>query len=479
MDVNPGNFRALEVDLGLFNLRVDGSPVWERIRFKVWREITEQTGRGQAHTAIEKDISDYLKGGYLFAKNLLMKNPFRADAADVMYLGHPRRKKEPDGYWWDIYCDPIHENCDYDYVHFESDYLLEHLLPAKTENLRYLDLIYYGSTIQRLLGASGPAIPTSVDDRLSEAEAEIQTRFDVDVDLHSLVRSQLDHRRTKLWLYKRLLHRVDPEIVVLVVSYGEHDVIEACKHEGIPVVELQHGVIYRNHFGYSFPEDASIELFPDYLLVWGNYWKTRAQLPIPEDRVSIVGFPYLEQQKQNYAGVSSKEQILFISQGTIGEQLSRLAYEVNEHPAIDHDVVYKLHPGEYDRWQKEYPWLIDANLEIVDSSDPPLYELFAKSSAQIGVGSTAVYEGLCFNLETYVYDCPGSSVLESLVNEGAAELVSSVDQLASSIGTGEGTFNREYYFEPNATENTCQALQWLVREGSCQEMENLADNGEP
>lgn len=466
MDVESGNFRTFESDLSLFDLRVDGSPVWERIRFKVWREITEQTGRGQAHTGIEKDASDYLRGGHLFAKNLLVKNPFLADEADVMYFGHPRRKKAPDGYWWDLYCDPIHEKCDFEYVHFESDHRLEHLSPAKTENLRYLDLINYGSTIQRLLGASGPAIPSWIDDRLAEAEAEIQNRFNAEVDLRSLVRRQLDHRRTKLWLYKRLLRRVDPDIVVVVVSYGNHNVIEVCKQEGIPVVELQHGVIHRNHLGYSFPEEASIELFPDYLLVWGNYWKTSAHLPIREDRVSSVGFPYMEQRKQDYAGVSSNNQILFISQGTIGAQLSRFACEVNAHPSVDHDVIYKLHPGEYDRWQDEYPWLVGTDFEIVDNSKPPLYKLFVESSVQIGVGSTAIYEGLCFDLETYVYDCPGSSVLEPLVDEGAAELVSSVEELASSLGTGKMTFNREYYFQSNATENACQALRWLAREGT-------------
>ena len=92
--------------------------------------------------------------------------------------------------------------------------------------------------------------------------------------------------------------------------------------------------------------------------------------------------------------------------------------------------MYKLHPGEYDRWREAYPWLVDADIKVIDSSEPPLYELFARSSVQVGVASTAIYEGLTFDLETYIYDCQGWAVTKPLVADGAATLVASADELA-------------------------------------------------
>ena len=179
-----------------------------------------------------------------------------------------------------------------------------------------------------------------------------------------------------------------------------------------------------------------------------------------------VGYPYLEQRRSQYVDTETAEQILFISQGTIGEQLSKFALEVDQHPEIDYNVVYKLHPGEYDRWREEYPWLVNTDFEVIDGSEPPLYQLFAESSVQVGVYSTAVYEGLAFDLETYVYDCSGSNVLDSLIEEGSAELISSAEELASSLGTNGASFDSDYYFAPNATERMCKIFNQLADKGT-------------
>lgn len=138
--------------------------------------------------------------------------------------------------------------------------------------------------------------------------------------------------------------------------------------------------------------------------------------------------------------------------------------EVAKHPDIDHDIVYKLHPGEYDRWESEYPWLREADFKIIDRSEAQLYKLFAESSTQIGVGSTAVYEGLAFGLETYVYDCLGSEVLQPLVKNGSAAMVSTVNELSTLLGTNKSSFDREYYFAPNAAERACTVIESLSEE---------------
>lgn len=456
-------FEQFELDYDLFDLRIDEIPIWERLRFWVFREIERQNGTGQAHTDVGNEWRDYARGAGLFLKNLVDRNPYLADSSDVLYVGHHRRKKREDGYWWDIYCDPIHEACDHEYVHFEKDYMLQHHQPARTSNLRYLDLIEYGGTMQQILGLNEPRIPQAQRKRLEEAGDEIQERFDAQIDLSSMAREALHTRQTTLPLYRRLLEEVEPELVVLVVSYIWETFIEACKESGVPVVELQHGVIYNHHFGYSFPESRNKETFPDYLFTFGDFWKDAVEFPIPNERVLPVGYPFLEESLAQYEQVESTPQLLFISQGTIGNQLSKYAMQLDQHPEFKHDIVYKLHPGEYDRWEDEYPWLREANFEIIDSPDRQLYKLFAESSAQIGVGSTAVYEGLAFGLKTFVYDCPGSEVLQPLLAEGAAQLVSSPADLISSIGRTEKQFNRGYYFEPNATDRTCEELSRLLK----------------
>jgi hypothetical protein len=400
-------------------------------------------------------------------KNAVHRNPYFAGEHDFLFFGHQRRKLEEDGYWWDIYCDPIHEQSQLDYVHLEMPHLLSHHSPAKTENLRYLELIEYGGKLQRKFGLRPPSLPNDVVSRLREAEAEIRRRFDVEVDIVSEARDALHVRNTTLPLYERLLDRVDPEVVVLVVSYGKDTLVEACKRKGVPVVELQHGVIYDHHFGYSYPEGETKTTFPDYLLTFGEFWNENARFPIPDDRVIPVGYPYLEERLDFYDDVERSEQLLFISQGTIGRELSQFALEVHEDDRIEHGVVYKLHPGEYDRWEEEYPWLAESDMRVIDESEPPLYQLFAESSAQIGVGSTAVYEGLCFDLETFVFEADGADVLRPLVEIEVASDIKNVDDLVEGlVSDATNRFDREVFFESDAVQNVVDELKQIKTHGS-------------
>jgi hypothetical protein len=86
-------------------------------------------------------------------------------------------------------------------------------------------------------------------------------------------------------------------------------------------------------------------------------------------------------------------------------------------------------------------------------------------STQVGAGLTVVYEGFCFDLETYVYECPESYKLEPLVAEGTAEIITSADELASLLGSGDVAFDREYYFEPDATKKVSETLEELSSSG--------------
>lgn len=119
---------------------------------------------------------------------------------------------------------------------------------------------------------------------------------------------------------------------------------------------------------------------------------------------------------------------MFLSQGEPGERLSRFA-------ALDHDweVTYKLHPGEYSRWRDEYLWLEDVPVQVVDSDSPSLYELFGRSTGQVGAYSTALYEGLYFVLDTYVVDVPGIECVRGLIDAGGADLVRTPEGLAGRL----------------------------------------------
>jgi len=246
-----------------------------------------------------------------------------------------------------------------------------------------------------------------------------------------------------------------------VVSYGNEVPIEACKELSIPTVELQHGVISARHLGYAYGhEKARKRLFPDWLFLFGEFWREAAAFPIPPERVRAVGWAYLERRRLEQPRIERKQQVLFLSQKTIGHALSRIAVELAGTPGVEHEVVYKLHPGERLSWRKDYPWLGEAKVRVVDGDEPHLYELLAESSAQVGVYSTALYEGLVFGLDTFVARLPGSDVMTRLVeHSGQTRWVDGVRSLAEALRDPPG-FRDETgdYFRPDAVDHFKEAV---------------------
>lgn len=459
-----------EQQQGFFDVEIRGIPIWERLRNSIPGKIKQnQNLIKKAHRHPPSNIdskwinySTQLKRAVLNAPHYM---PFTFDEHEVLFWGHSRRKKQSDGYWWDIYTDPLQEQSDFDYIQFEKASGDQHRRPAKTDNLFYIDEVPTYARILRKLGY-GSKIKSQELESVRDLEEKLRSRFSLDIDIVDSWAYKIELEHAKKIIYSSYLDRINPNIAVIVVGYNKEPFILSCQKNNIPVVELQHGVIHEGHLAYHYPGDRTKEAFPDYLLVWGEFWKDCVDYPIPDKRVIPVGYPYLEQSVKKYNNITSSDQILFISQGTIGEQLSKFALAVNKHPDIHHDIVYKLHPGEYYQWEEEYPWLADAPFEVIDNSNRGLYRLFAESSIQIGVASTAVYEGLCFDLETYVYDCTGSSVLEPLTTEGTAKEITSADELACLLERSQGSFDRKNYFEPDATTKMCNEIQQLSSDGT-------------
>jgi len=457
------SFLDIEQEYGLFEVTIDGVPVWERARSQLHKCALKQSGAvAGLQTGIGLSVREYLQGIGLWAKNAFVRNPFLSGQRDFLFLGHQRRKRIEDGYWWDIYCDPLYEKLDLDYVHFERPYRVDHRRPPKTERLRYLDLIEYTGTLQRKTGIVSASIPGRAAQTLTAAEREFKNRIGIELDVTGAIRRQLELRRSTKWLYERLLSRVDPKIAVVLVSYSKETFIEACKDRGVPVVELQHGIIHEYHPGYAYPGDRPKETFPDYLFLFGDFWADAVEFPIGDDRIRSVGYPYLEARREAYAETPARDEVVFVSQRSIGQSLADIAVRLNR--MIDHNVVFKLHPGEYENWESRYPDLSASAVTVIDTDEPPLYELFAESTVQVGVGSTALYEGIEFGLQTFVVDLSSVEYVRPLVERGYATLVTAPDEIASGIDETAPQVDSAPLFAEDAVENIHRAFADVLTE---------------
>lgn len=464
-------FLKFEDEYSLFNAKIDRVFFWERVRFAVFRAITIKLAEGKIKRKkrIERKkekkfvfylrkIRNYLKVFFQF--NL---NPLLAKKKTILVLSSSRRKLKENGKWWDIYTDHIINKMIYSSISIEGDFEFNFRTPAETKNLRYFTYIDLMVDLKRYLKISKVNLTDGEIIYLRKISQAFNSKFNRSIDLVEIVHNNLVVRKRSLPYYRKILKKVQPQLVLIVCSYGKENFIEACKEREIPVVEIQHGVVTRYHVGYSFEEYRTKKTFPDYIFAFGDYWKESITYPIEKDKIFSIGFPDLEISRKKYEEIEKKKQIVFISQPWVGIHLSKVAVELNKVENLAYKVIYKLHPNEVNTWKEEFPWLLKSGIEVVNQEGKGLYELFAESEIQVGVNSTALFEGLFFGVKTLLFDYFGIDYMEDLLKSKVAEKFSDVDDLVKKIKKIKETeFDTDYFFRHNSLKNAATRLKKMI-----------------
>ncbi|MHA2150169.1 MAG: hypothetical protein ACXACG_09715 [Candidatus Thorarchaeota archaeon] len=459
-------FQAMEDDLRLFKISIQGVNFWERIRFQVYAAVARrELGKSKVEPSVKRRRSRLKR--LLSSVFKLRKNALFSPKSEFLFVCSARRLLEKDGFYWDIYTDPIINGLDSVPLALETHFENKHFTPARTEKLRYLDFIEFLTYLKRRLGFAGINFNDEEVELLKQIQEEIHRRFEFQMNILSLTKRMLEERKARLPHFKRMLKRIEPKVVIFAQSYGWEDLIEASKSLGIYTAELQHGIISPFQPGYSFVgEFRKKESFTDYLFSWGEYWNSVTEMPIPLENVISVGFPYINMKKESYSNIPKKKQILFISQYTIGEQLSKFAADLSKIPELEFEIVYKLHPQELSQWRESYPWLEASNVRVIDQPEAVLHELFAESTLLVGVYSTAIYEGLAFGLQTFLVDAPGIELMTPLLESEHAKKVSSPEGLMEYIVGSKGAkaLDVDFFFKSDAVANIISFLKNLSYE---------------
>ena len=438
-------FFSLEEKYNLNYQEFQGCFAWQLIRIYLYYNITQKIGIFGAPQQKTISLFDKIKSFLPFFKNSLFSNPLKGNyQKDILIFDHPRKVLFK-GEFRDIYSyfliDLLEKNS---FEVLESPYLNRHL-SSKKDYIRYTDRIELGSYIYKKFNKI--KFTSKELQIINDVERDFKSEFEIEINLKDILTMHILNFQYDYKKYTELFKKRKPRMIFVVVGYENQAVIKAAKDLGIEVVELQHGTITDYHLGYSYPLksrlNGEIAYFPDKILTFGDYWINDDTSPISKDSVFSVGFPYFESQVNEFLNLKPvSNQVLFISQGVIGYELSKIAYEFAlKMPHLK--IIYKLHPGEYETWKENYSKLLNDldNFEVIDNSKTPLYQLFAQSSYQVGAFSTAIYEGLMFNCKTFIIDVAGVEYLYDLISEGYVFKINSADDLANNL---ESFIPKEY-----------------------------------
>ena len=442
-------FIAAEEELGLWNHTVGGTSWWHQVRYELFGRVLMLRGlmgRRQGNWS-DRSWYDWLvprPGHTLRALGRWRWGDI--GPADLLVASWPRHMLR-DGQWVDPISGPLLEAVPHSRWVVEDVHQGRHYHPMDTPNLKYLEWQWLLASFRdSVTGGLWRNVPKGQElGALKELAVGLGERLEVALpaqDLAKLASGAVRELRTFGTLYGRLLDRTRPRLVLQVVHYSRRNMplTLAARAQGIPVVELQHGVIGPAHLAYNFAPGRCPPSFPDWLLTFGDWWReVTPGLPLPEDRVRAVGYDWLNAHRRDQPGTQSGsvQKLLFVSQGSIGEALSRVAAEVASRLTNDGVIIrYKLHPSECLGWRKRYPWLVTPGLEVVDTPTS-IYEEFRRVDAQVGVYSTAVFEGLAFGLRTFVMALPGHEALRDIYESGVARLVTGAEELAGAVMSAE------------------------------------------
>lgn len=463
----------------LFEKKIRSINYWHLIRFSIYNELIEKNQPiGQAHTK----PSSRRMGKRIFSKfkqipNCITKNPlYFTKSSDILIFNHQRRVKN--GLFYDcIYTDPLIKSFGYTYSIIEEPYLERHYKPVSNQNIKYTDYIDLKVGIIRRLKKNNIFNNEDIEE-LKNLVTLINKEFTMELDIHIWVEkisSMIELYYYRYKYYDKLIKKVNPKVILEVVSYGglRFLINDIAKKRKIPTIELQHGTMGKYHVAYNFAEKIKLDTFPQYEFLFGPFWKEYTRFPIKDDKIKIVGWPYLEEKVKEYKSKNlnnndSRKKILFISQGTIGKELSKIAVEISK--KLDkkkYMIIYKLHPGEYDRWKKEYPWLLDAGLEVIDNNENDIHHFFAQADIQIGVYSTALFEGLKYGLKTYICKLYGYEFMEELYNNNLAILVDNYFEISEDIINNNKTLSNideNYFWQNNSMKRIIKEIDIIIKE---------------
>ncbi len=243
--------------------------------------------------------------------------------------------------------------------------------------------------------------------------------------------------------------------IIVVNSYGNQSLIYAANEIGLDTIELQHGVINNIHMGYHFPKlNSQILSFPKKLILFGDFWRDKANFPINNNHLISLGSPHFDESYTKLRKDKKKinDRVLVLSQQTMQKNILEFIKKIISFQK-NVKFTYKAHPKEDIRIAEKFlnKHNLINNVEIIHGNKN-IYTLFEKHTIQIGVFSTALYEGYSCNLKTGIIKAPGWESMKSFINYPNVFTVEDFSDFQKMINSSSKN-SSSAFFRPDAKKN--------------------------
>lgn len=461
-------FIDLEEKNQFFNLKIGKIKFWLYIRFDVYTYLMQNYGLFNKSISPDAQFSSKVNLIEL-VKRMTIKNQFFLHKKDILIFSCGRKVKQ-NKYYKCVYTDLISKNLDNTYYIFDHKYEGIYYFPRNVSNVKNLNVDFYKKpNMKKEISFDGAMLEKhiySIIEKEFDKPLTITQKKQINSYLINMLNSWNDLKNC----YYHILNKTKPKLIMIVCYYDFKMILlcEVAKELGIPVVELQHGTMGKEHIAYNFLKKRKLKGFPDYILTFSQYDKRTARFPIDADRIYAVGYPEMENKIIEYKKSfkkKKKKKILFISQ-TIKEIFEYAAELSNRIDLEKFEVIIKLHPREIGNWRKEFGEIISGSKVTIIDDNKNIYYYLAQADYVVGIFSTVLLEATMFNTNIVVIKKASYTYMKDLYENNMAELIDSVDRLeeivTNNLCTSTGT---KTYFENNSLLKIKAAIQDIIKKG--------------
>ncbi|MCC8172045.1 MAG: hypothetical protein LIP00_09745 [Parabacteroides sp.] len=287
---------------------------------------------------------------------------------------------------------------------------------------------------------------------LHRLEAEFGKSIEPAFITNLVVRYEIEKKH-----YTALFRRLRPRAIFLVQNGIQKGMLAAARDCGIPVIELQHGLVDFSHLAYSYPQDIDTSklILPAYFFVYSQFWKNRIHYPVKE--IVVTGnteAATIGKARPVYdltiiaADIYMAELFLFtdglLSEGYTGK------------------ICLKLHPnqgGEIDFIRNKYKAYPEVTIIYTETS---MKKVLAQSRAVLAIQSTSIYEALDAGVPVYILTKLDYKIHEDIFEHPSVCLVNSPSEFTGKLQTCRPDAAHGRFFEPFDAEKTRSFLEHVI-----------------
>ena len=460
----------LQAERELFFRKIEGFHYWHFIRFHFFEKVLISKGwikklsRRENATRLEvlKICTGLLINSFRYNLRLDCKK------SELLVLNSPKRVRLA-GKMIDPYTYALLKNSPHSCTIWEESTYWRHQKGEPNPDLYYFDNLHVEAFTRRLFNPS--------KSRIIRKEAvylkDFAERFNVllsENGINALIQKAFYLYRSSSHIIQERLLKKKVRLVILVTHYdmAKMLVTSIARSLGIYVVELQHGTMGKYHIAYNFDHQMKLDTLPDEIFTLGKYWNDTTRISRNDVKLTPVGMPYFEQKIRQLKRPSKhkKIKILILSQEAIGNRFCAIAVDLFK--MLDphkYEIMYKLHPKEYDNWRITYSNEFKASrIQVYDRVD--LFQLLNESDIHIGVYSTAVMESLVFGKTLILFESYGVHYFTDLIESGRAHFARNASDIVKIIQSQKdrpSVFKDvSQYWESNSTEKLHQRIEEIL-----------------